>query len=45
MRYEEKEGVRAEACHSLVALNIQDDDVLDALQERLLVESSSIVRE
>ena len=45
MRYEERQGVRAEACHSLVELNLQDDEVLEALQDRLLVESDPIVRE
>ena len=45
MRYEERPGVRAEACHSLVKLDVQDDEVIEALQDRLLVESSNIVRE
>lgn len=45
LRYEAKAGVRAEACHSLIALNIGDDDVISILQERLLVESDHIVRE
>ena len=45
MRYEEKAGVRAEACHSLMKLDIMDEDVIQILQERLLVESSQVVRE
>ncbi|KAK7109002.1 hypothetical protein V1264_013121 [Littorina saxatilis] len=45
MRYEEKAGVRAEACHSLMALDIMDDDVISILQERLLVETSQLVRD
>ncbi|XP_064600899.1 HEAT repeat-containing protein 4-like [Liolophura sinensis] len=48
LRYEEKEGVRAEACHSLIVLGaeaVDSDDVIDALQERLLVETSELVRQ
>ena len=45
MRYEEKPGVRAEACHSIKQLEIMDEDVVNIIQERLLVESSHIVRE
>ncbi|CAG5119682.1 unnamed protein product [Candidula unifasciata] len=44
LRYEDNSGVRAEACHSIVALNIRDEDIIETLQERLLVESSGIVR-
>jgi hypothetical protein len=45
MRYEEKAGVRAEACHSLKAIGILDEDVVHIIRERLLVETSQIVRE
>ncbi|BFZ01675.1 hypothetical protein BsWGS_04714 [Bradybaena similaris] len=44
VRYEVEPGVRAEACHSIVALDIRDEDIIAALQERLLVESSALVR-
>lgn len=44
VRYEEKAAVRAEACHSIILLNITDIDVLDVLQDRLLVETSELVR-
>lgn len=45
VRYEEKEGVRAEACHTLMMLKLKTEEVADVLQERFLVESESIVRE
>lgn len=45
MRYEEKAGVRAEACHSLRVLCIIDDDVMQITRERLLVETSQVVRD
>lgn len=48
LRYEEKEAVRAEACHSLIVLGVEavdSEDVIDALQERLLVETSELVRQ
>ncbi|CAL1546069.1 unnamed protein product [Lymnaea stagnalis] len=45
LRYEDQAGVRAEACHSLKLLDVSDDDVILALQERLLVESNSMVRD
>lgn len=45
VRYEEKKGVRAEACHTLMMLKLKTEEVADVLQERFLVESESIVRE
>ncbi|XP_067657047.1 HEAT repeat-containing protein 4-like isoform X2 [Haliotis asinina] len=45
LRYEEQEGVRAEACHSLVILEQKDEVFVEVLQDRLLVETSQIVRE
>ena len=43
-RFEDQEGVRAEACHSLTNLKLKDPEVVHALQERYLVETSEIVR-
>jgi len=45
LRFEEEEGVRAEACHSIVLLKLKDKEVLDILQNRMLVEESPIVQE
>ena len=45
LRYEDKAGVRAEACHSVIALHLSDDDVKQILQDRFLVETSNIVKE
>ena len=41
LKYEEMEGVRAEACQALMLLNLQD--VTNILQNRLLVEDSELV--
>ena len=43
-RFEDQEGVRAEACHSLTCLKLKDPEVAHALQERYLVETSETVR-
>ena len=45
LRFEEEEGVRAEACHSIILLQLKDKEVLDILQNRMLVEESSIVQQ
>lgn len=45
VRYEENEGVRAEACHTLMMLKLKTEEVAEVLQERFLVESKSVVRE
>lgn len=45
VRYEEKAGVRAEACHTLMMLKLKTEEVAEVLQERFLVESSNVVRE
>ncbi|KAH9489369.1 hypothetical protein Btru_056480 [Bulinus truncatus] len=45
LRYEDQAGVRAEACHSLMLLDARNEEVILALQERLLVESNEMVRE
>ena len=45
VRYEERPGVRAEACHTLKILNVKTEEVADVLQDRFLVESSPLVRE
>lgn len=45
VRYEEKEAVRAEACHTIAVLELQTEEVAEVLQERFLVESYPIVRE
>ena len=45
LRFEEEEGVRAEACHSIILLQLKDQEVLDILQNRMLVEESPIVQE
>ena len=45
LRYELDPLVRASAAHSLVLLaGNQDQDVLDALQERYLIDSDPIVK-
>lgn len=44
LRFEEEEGVRAEACHAIIMLQLKDKDVLDILQNRMLVEDSPIVQ-
>ena len=41
LKYEEEDGVRAEACQALMLLKL--DDVTQVLQSRLLVENSEIV--
>lgn len=45
VRYEEKPAVRAEACHTIAVLEMKTEDVAEVLQERFLVESSTLVRE
>jgi len=45
VRYEESPGVRAEACHTLKALNVKTEEVAEVLQDRFLVESHPLVRE
>ena len=45
VRYEENPGVRAEACHTLMMLDLKTEEVAEVLQERYLVESSQLVRE
>jgi len=45
LRFEEEEGVRAEACHSIIELQLKDKEVLDILQNRMLVEESPVVQE
>ena len=42
-RFEEQEGVRAEACHAIVALQMFDREVTQIMQERCLVETSDVV--
>ena len=42
-RFEEQEGVRAEACHAIVALRMFDKEVTQIMQERCLVETSDLV--
>ena len=44
-RYEKVSGVRAEACHSMIALRMTDKDVVQYLQDRYLVEGNDIVKE
>ena len=44
-RYEKVSGVRAEACHSIIALHMTDKEVIQWLQDRYLVEPSDIVKE
>ena len=44
-RYEDQEGVRAEACNTIMKLNMNDMEVLQILQDRYLVETSEVVRE
>ncbi len=45
LRYEDQEGVRAEACHTVIVLQLKDSEVAQILQDRLLVETSNIVKE
>jgi hypothetical protein len=45
MRYELDPFVRSEACHSLILLTRDDNEVIDAFQERFLVESEPLVKE
>ena len=42
-RFEEEEGVRAEACHAVVAMRLEGEEITEILQDRYLVETSSIV--
>ena len=44
-RYEDQAGVRAEACHTLIGLELKDDEVAQALQDRYLVETNAVVKE
>ena len=44
LRYEDQAGVRAEACHTAVKLGIKDLDLAQILQDRFLVETSSVVK-
>ena len=43
--YEKEPNVRAEAYHSLMMLQLVDDDAVRMLMEQLLVEPSSVVIE
>ena len=45
LRYETEAAVRAESCQSIVKLQLVDDETADILQDRYLVESSSVVKE
>lgn len=36
--------MRAEACHSIILLQLKDTEVLEILQNRMLVEESPIVQ-
>ena len=44
LRYEDQEGIRAEACHTAMKLGFKDQEVVVMLQERLLTENSPTVR-
>ena len=44
-RYEDQAGVRAEACHTLIALEMKDAEVAQALQDRYLVEANDVVKQ
>lgn len=43
LRFEEEHGVRAEACHSIILLQMKDKQVIDVLQNRMLVETEPVV--
>ncbi|XP_074643741.1 HEAT repeat-containing protein 4-like [Tubulanus polymorphus] len=45
LRYEKEAAVRAEACHTIYALDIKDSVTAEILQDRYLVESSPIVKQ
>ncbi len=45
LRYEKEAGVRAEACHTIIKLNLQDEEVAQILQDRFLVETSPVVKQ
>lgn len=44
-RFEEQEGVRAEACRAVINLRMLDDEVAHIIQDRCLVEDSEIVQQ
>ena len=44
VRYEDQEGVRAQACHTVYQMALNDADVVQILQDRFLVETSPIVK-
>ena len=44
-RYEDQDGVRAEACNTIMQLGMSDPEVVQVLQDRYLVEGSEVVRE
>lgn len=43
-RFETQEAVRAEACHSIVALRMRGPDIVDVMHDRNLVEKGELVR-
>ncbi|XP_074921534.1 HEAT repeat-containing protein 4 isoform X2 [Chelonoidis abingdonii] len=45
VHHEEEPGVRREACHSIVTLQLQDESVQAILLERLILEPNEMVRE
>lgn len=44
-RYDTEEGVRAEACHAITALQLKGDNIVQILQDRYLVETSDLVKQ
>jgi len=44
-RYDTEEGVRAEACRAVTALQLKGDDIVQILQDRYLVETSDLVKQ
>ena len=44
LRYEREEAVRAQACHAVQLLNLQNDRVVEILQDRVAIEASEVVR-
>ncbi|XP_042301100.1 HEAT repeat-containing protein 4 isoform X2 [Sceloporus undulatus] len=45
LHYEEDPGVRREACRSIITLNMKDETVRAALQERMIMEPNELVKE
>lgn len=45
LRFEEEQGIRAEACHSIILLQLKDTEVLEILQNRMLVEEEPVVQQ